>query len=115
MPRKPRRSVPEILWKLFGKKARNLKDTIVDLIPDRNIRPEQCRCRSQGCLRCSREKPSFLLRPDDPIHYRKLLHSCFVVLGEQTPPLLDFSPRSWWSQREVRFYLSLVLCIALCP
>ncbi|VVB14812.1 unnamed protein product [Arabis nemorensis] len=101
MPRKPRRNVPEILWRLFGKKARNLKDTIVDLIPDRNIQPEKCRCRSKGCLRCSRDKPSFLLRPDDPSHYRKLVHRCFVVLHEQTPPLLDFSPASWWSQREI--------------
>nr|AAD54276.1 telomerase reverse transcriptase catalytic subunit [Arabidopsis thaliana] len=101
MPRKPRHRVPEILWRLFGNRARNLNDAIVDLIPNRNIQPEQCRCRGQGCLGCSSDKPAFLLRSDDPIHYRKLLHRCFVVLHEQTPPLLDFSPTSWWSQREI--------------
>ncbi|CAH2072568.1 unnamed protein product [Thlaspi arvense] len=101
MPRKPRRNVPEILWRLFENRARNLKDAIVDLITGREIQPEQCRCRGQGCLGCSRDKPSFLLRPDDPIHYRKLLHRCSVVTHEQTPPLLDFRPTSWWSQREI--------------
>ncbi|KAG7555537.1 Telomerase ribonucleoprotein complex - RNA-binding domain [Arabidopsis suecica] len=101
MPRKPRRSVPEILWRLFGNRARNLNDAIVDLISRRNIQPEKCRCRGQGCLGCSSDKPAFLLRSDDPIHYRKLLHRCFVVLQEQTPPLLDFSSTSWWSQREI--------------
>ncbi|XP_024011662.1 telomerase reverse transcriptase isoform X2 [Eutrema salsugineum] len=101
MPRKPRRNVPDILWRLFGNRANYLKDAIVDLISDLNILPEQCRCRGQGCLGCSRDKPSFLLRPDDPIHYRQLLHRCFVVTHEQTPPLLDFSPTSCWSQREI--------------
>lgn len=107
MPRKARHSVPEILWRLFGKRAMNLKDAIVDLSTCRNIQPEQCRCRGQGCLGCSCDKPSFLLRSDDPIHYRKLLHRCFVVIHEQTPPLLDFSPASWWSQREVGFCFAL--------
>ncbi|KAF8102970.1 hypothetical protein N665_0189s0024 [Sinapis alba] len=101
MARKPRRNVPEILWRLFGKRAKNLQEAIVDLINRRNIQPEQCRCRGQGCLGCIPDKPSFLLRSDDPIHYRKLLHRSFVVLPEQTPPLPSFSPTSWWSQREI--------------
>ncbi|CAA7028722.1 unnamed protein product [Microthlaspi erraticum] len=101
MPRKPRRNVPEILWRLFGKRARNLEDAIVDLSTGRKIQPEHCRCRGQGCLSCSTDEPSFLLRPDDPIHYRNLLHRCFVVTHEQTPPLLDFTPISRWSQREI--------------
>ncbi|KAG2273755.1 hypothetical protein Bca52824_056310 [Brassica carinata] len=101
MPRKPRRNVPEILWRFFGKRAKNLKDSIVDLVTRRSIQPGQCRCQGQGCLGCSRDKSSFLLRPDDPIHYRRLLHGCFVVLPEQTPPLPSFSPTSWWSQREI--------------
>ncbi|KAJ4914737.1 Telomerase reverse transcriptase [Raphanus sativus] len=102
MARKPRRNVPESLRSLFGEKARNLKDAIVDLITRQSIQPEQCRCKGQGCLGCSRDKPSFLLRPDDPNHYRQLLlHRCFVVLHEQAPPLPRFSPTSWWSQREI--------------
>ncbi|KAJ4882650.1 Telomerase reverse transcriptase [Raphanus sativus] len=102
MARKPRRNVPESLRGLFGEKAKNLKDAIVDLITHRSIQPEQCRCKGQGCLGCSRDKPSFLLRPDDPNHYRQLLlHRCFVVLHEQAPPLPSFSPTSWWSQREI--------------
>ncbi|CAH8362177.1 unnamed protein product [Eruca vesicaria subsp. sativa] len=101
MPRKPRHNVPEILWRLFGKRAMSLKDAIVDLIIRRSIPPEKCRCRDQGCLGCSRDKPSFLLRSGDPAHYRNLLHRCFVVLHEQAPPLPSFSPTSWWSQREI--------------
>ncbi|KAJ0254727.1 Reverse transcriptase domain-containing protein [Hirschfeldia incana] len=101
MARKPRRKVPEILWKLYGEKAMNLNDAIVDLITRLNIQPEHCLCRGQGCLGCSRDKPSFLLRPDDPTHYRKhLLDRCFVVLDEQAPPLPGFSPISWWSQSQ---------------
>ncbi|CAN8300216.1 unnamed protein product [Cochlearia groenlandica] len=101
MPRKPRRDVPEILWRFYGNRARNLKDAIVDLIRGRKIKLEQCRCRGQGCLGCSRDKPSFLLRPGDPVHYRKLLHGCFVVVHEQSPPILGFSSTTWWSQREI--------------
>ncbi|XP_010453862.1 PREDICTED: telomerase reverse transcriptase-like isoform X1 [Camelina sativa] len=101
MRRKPRHRVPETLWRLFGKRARNLNDAIIDLISCWNSQPEQCRCRGQGCLGCSSDKPAFLLRSDDPIHYRKLLHRCFVVFHEQTPPILDFSPTTCWSQREI--------------
>ncbi|KAG2273754.1 hypothetical protein Bca52824_056309 [Brassica carinata] len=101
MARKPRRNVPEILWRSFGERAKNLKDSIIDLVTRRSIQPGQCRCQGQGCLGCSCDKPSFLLRPDDPIHYRKLLHRCFVVLHEQTPPPPRFSPTSWGSQREI--------------
>uniref|UniRef100_M4CWJ1 Telomerase reverse transcriptase n=1 Tax=Brassica campestris TaxID=3711 RepID=M4CWJ1_BRACM len=101
MARKPRRNVPEILWRSFGERAKNLKDSIIDLITPRSIQPEKCRCRGQGCLGCSGDKASFLLRPDDPIHYRKLLHRCFVVLREQAPPPPRFSPTSWGSQRDI--------------
>ncbi|KAJ4887233.1 Telomerase reverse transcriptase [Raphanus sativus] len=102
MARKPRRTVPEILRRLFREKAMNLKDAIVDLITRRSIQPEQCRCRGKGCLGCSRDKQSFLLRHDDPTHYRQLLlHRCFVVLHQHSPPLPSFSPTSWWSQREI--------------
>lgn len=112
MARKPRRNVPEILWRSFGERAKNLKDSIIDLITPRSIQPEKCRCRGQGCLGCSGDKASFLLRPDDPIHYRKLLHRCFVVLHEQAPPPPRFSPTSWGSQRDVRFCVSLY-CVLL--
>ncbi|CAG7911082.1 unnamed protein product [Brassica rapa] len=101
MARKPRRNVPEILWRSFGERAKNLKDSIIDLITPRSIQPEKCRCRGQGCLGCSGDKASFLLRPDDPIHYPKLLHRCFVVLHEQAPPPPSFSPTCWGSQIEI--------------
>lgn len=100
MVKKPR--VPEVLWRLFSRRARTLADTITSLLP-----PPDCLCHKRRCLRCSGATPEgFLLRPDDPCHYRQLLTQCYVVISEKASPVSDFSNESRWSQRQVRFYVS---------
>ncbi|KAI7745599.1 hypothetical protein M8C21_024034 [Ambrosia artemisiifolia] len=64
---KGKRRVPEVLWKVFGKRAQRLGEALLSLIP----------CGSM----------SFLLRQDDPSDYRTLLNHCFIVFSHtSTPP-----------------------------
>ncbi|KAA0048343.1 telomerase reverse transcriptase [Cucumis melo var. makuwa] len=102
MVKKPR--VPEVLWRLFSRRARTLADTITSLLP-----PPDCLCHKRRCLRCSGATPEgFLLRPDDPCHYRQLLTQCYVVISEKASPVYDFSNESRWSQRQI-----VVRCIQM--
>ncbi|GAB4828804.1 hypothetical protein Ancab_018465 [Ancistrocladus abbreviatus] len=97
-----RRWVPKVLWKLFGSNARTLAETIISLTP-----PE-CRCKGRiKCLRCvygvAEDAMSYLLRPEDPSDYHKLLEDCYVFVPENAPPLppdaVYFSHH--WSQYQI--------------
>lgn len=110
MPRKRRRrSVPEVLWRLFRDSARPLLDALVSsLLPPVAAPEEICRwCRGNLCLGCvvsrsKEEAKSFLLRPEDPGEYRKLMTQCFVVVHVEDPlPSAQFSPLVLCSQRQV--------------
>ncbi|XP_056159211.1 telomerase reverse transcriptase isoform X3 [Syzygium oleosum] len=109
-----RRRVPHVLWRLFRDRARPLADAIVRLLPppppaaaEAAAGAERCRwCGGRRCLGCVRggggaAVASFLLRPDDPSEYRRLLTRCFVVVGDDAPPLSDSSPLARWSQRQI--------------
>ncbi|KAK4411053.1 Telomerase reverse transcriptase [Sesamum angolense] len=88
-----RKRVPEVLWRLFHQRARSLAETILALVPQLPATASGCRCKGRRCLSCSGEEAiSFLVRPDDPSDYRKLLTGCFVVVSENAPPLADFDP-----------------------
>ncbi|KAL7239924.1 hypothetical protein ACSBR2_005732 [Camellia fascicularis] len=98
---KKRQRVPEVLWRLFHNRARTLADTVISLIPPSPPAAE-CRCKGRRCLGCSGQGyMSFLLRPDDPSEYRKLLTHCFVVVSDNAPPLSTFRPDCRWSQDEI--------------
>ncbi|KAF8011834.1 hypothetical protein BT93_I0082 [Corymbia citriodora subsp. variegata] len=110
MPKK--RRVPHVLWRLFRDRARPLVDAIVELLPPpqpsaSSAAVEHCRwCGGRRCLGCARggggaAVASFLLRPDDPPEYRRLLTRCFVVVGDNAPPLSDLRPLARWSQRQI--------------
>lgn len=96
-----KKGVPVVLWRLFRDRARTLAHTILSLLPP--PRPEaECRCKGRRCLGCSGvDAASFLLRRNDPHDYKRLLHSCFVVIDLNAPPLLDFYPDCHWSQEQV--------------
>ncbi|KAL0379886.1 UNVERIFIED_CONTAM: Telomerase reverse transcriptase [Sesamum angustifolium] len=97
-----RKRVPEVLWRLFHHRARSLAETILALVPQLPATASGCRCKGRRCLSCSGEEAiSFLVRPDDPSDYRKLLTGCFVVVSENAPPLADFDPHCRWSQCEI--------------
>ncbi|KAL2234191.1 UNVERIFIED_CONTAM: Telomerase reverse transcriptase [Sesamum indicum] len=97
-----RKRVPEVLWRLFRHRARSLAETILALIPPPPATASGCRCKGPRCLYCSGEEVmSFLVRPDDPSDYRKLLTGCFVVVSENAPPLPVFDPHCRWSQCEI--------------
>ncbi|KAG2372480.1 Telomerase reverse transcriptase [Vigna angularis] len=93
-----KRSVPGVLWRMFRHRARTLSDTVTSLLPPP---PELCRCDGRCCLGCTLDAKSFLLRPDDPSDYRKLLTQCYVVVSENTPALPFFVPLSGLSQDQV--------------
>ncbi|KAL2514504.1 Telomerase reverse transcriptase [Forsythia ovata] len=102
MAKKRRRRVPEVLWRLFHHKARTLAETILSLVPPPPATAAACRCKGRRCLSCSGDDAmSFLLRPNDPPDYRKLLTKCFVVVSENAPPLTVFDPQCRWSQLEI--------------
>lgn len=103
--RKRKRRVPEILWRLFRHRACTLFDTIASLIP--SPLPD-CGCDGRRCLHCiGGDFRSYLLRPDDPSDYRKLLTECFVVVSSNAPSLSTFYFGSRWSQLQVRQGLNL--------
>ncbi|KAM1124246.1 hypothetical protein ACFX2H_039310 [Malus domestica] len=100
-----KRRVPEVLRRLFGKRARTLSDTIVSLLPPHSSSsvPADCRfCKGRRCLSCTApDGLSFLLRPDDPSDYRHLLNHGYVVVAKNAPAITRFSPDSHWSQIEI--------------
>ncbi|KAA8520248.1 hypothetical protein F0562_014504 [Nyssa sinensis] len=54
---------------------------------------------------------SFLLKPDDPSDYRKLLTQCFVVVSDNAPPLSAYHLDRRWSQHEiVRRTIETIIC-----
>ncbi|XP_073129217.1 telomerase reverse transcriptase isoform X2 [Henckelia pumila] len=94
-----KRRVPEVLWRLFHNRARPLAETILALIPPP---PVGCRCRGRRCLCCSGDQAmSFILRPEDPPDYRKLLTGCYAVVSENAPPIPVLDPHCRWSQQEI--------------
>ncbi|KAK7243572.1 hypothetical protein RIF29_38375 [Crotalaria pallida] len=101
MARKRRPQVPDVLWRLFHNRARTLSDTILSLLPPPPLSPDLCRCNRRRCLGCSTDRSSFLLRPDDPFDYRRLLTKCFVVVAENAPSITVFSPHSNCPQNQV--------------
>ncbi|GMQ09700.1 hypothetical protein CsSME_00052977 [Camellia sinensis var. sinensis] len=112
---KKRKRVPEVLWRLFHNRARTLADTVISLIPP-SPPPAECRCEGRRCLGCSGQGyMSFLLRPDDPSEYRKLLTHCFVVVSDNAPPLSTFRPDCRWSQDELLWVEDTVLFAKRAP
>ncbi|XP_062107723.1 telomerase reverse transcriptase isoform X2 [Humulus lupulus] len=92
MPKK-RTRVPEVLWRLFGSRARTLSNTIVSLHPSPTPTPSSSNADGM----------SFLLRPGDSSDYRKLLDRCFVVISENATKntISRFSTESHWSQHQI--------------
>ncbi|XP_057948417.1 telomerase reverse transcriptase isoform X2 [Malania oleifera] len=106
-----KRRVPEALWRLFRNRARTLAETILLMIPPSTS--AECDCAGRRCLCCSgSDALFFLLRPDDPSDYRKLLTQCFVVVSLNAPPLsLPRRPDSLWSQHQiVARTIELIMC-----
>ncbi|XP_073313879.1 telomerase reverse transcriptase isoform X3 [Primulina huaijiensis] len=94
-----KRRVPEVLWRLFHNSARTLAETILALVPPP---PAECRCRGRRCLSCMCDQAmSFILRPEDPPEYRKLLTGCYAVVSENAPLIPVFDPHCRWPQREI--------------
>ncbi|XP_073027919.1 telomerase reverse transcriptase isoform X3 [Primulina eburnea] len=94
-----KRRVPEVLWRLFHNSARTLAETILALVPPP---PAECRCRGRRCLSCMCDQAmSFILGPEDPPEYRKLLTGCYAVVSENAPPIPVFDPHCRWPQREI--------------
>ncbi|XP_027190642.1 telomerase reverse transcriptase isoform X3 [Cicer arietinum] len=101
MPRKRKQQVPGVLWRLFRNKARTLTDTILSLLPSPSPSPDLCHCKGRSCLGCSSDARSFLVRPNDPSDYHKLLKNCYVVVSENAPPIRFFIPHSHCSQNQI--------------
>ncbi|XVF00146.1 hypothetical protein REPUB_Repub03eG0260000 [Reevesia pubescens] len=93
---------PRILWKIFKDKARSLATTISCIIPPLPPQsfPFTCHCKGRSCLQCCEDTMSFLLRLDDPVDYKNLLHDCFVVVNDNAP-FLEFYPDRHWSQKQL--------------
>ncbi|KAL2330799.1 hypothetical protein Fmac_018380 [Flemingia macrophylla] len=99
MPRKRNRArVPGVLWRLYRHRARSLLDAITSLL---SPPPALCRCDGRRCLGCAVDANSFLLRPDDPSDYRKLLEKCCVVVSENAPSVPFFVPPSGLPQQQI--------------
>ncbi|KAL8524261.1 hypothetical protein ACS0TY_014005 [Phlomoides rotata] len=98
-----RKRVPEVLRRVFGRRARTLADTILALIPPPPPDMKgRCRCNRRRCLSCvGSNAMSFLVRSGDSLDYRNLLNGCFVVVSQNAPPLTAFVPQCRWSQREI--------------
>ncbi|KAG6679659.1 hypothetical protein I3842_13G004200 [Carya illinoinensis] len=100
MPEK--RWIPQVLWRLFGNRARTLASAIVALLPYPPPSPAECPCKGLRCLGCSgSDAMSFLLRPEDPDDYLKLLNRCFIVVPDDEPALSYFHPHCRWSQAQI--------------
>ncbi|CAJ2644128.1 unnamed protein product [Trifolium pratense] len=100
MARKPRKQqIPGVLWRVYHHRARTLSETIISLIPSPPRSP--CFCNGQGCLGCSSDAMSFLLRPNDPSDYRQMLQNTYAVISEHARPLRFFVPYSHCPQKEI--------------
>ncbi|KAK7323478.1 hypothetical protein VNO77_26952 [Canavalia gladiata] len=93
--------VPGVLWRMFRHRARTLSATIISLLPSPPLSLELCRCQGRCCLGCSRDARSFLLRPDDPSDYHKLLEKCYVVVSKNAPSIPFFMPHSGSPQDQI--------------
>ncbi|KAF3332749.1 telomerase reverse transcriptase catalytic subunit [Carex littledalei] len=91
-------SVHPILRSAYGDRARNLKDTILSLLPPP---PHSCHCDSTatGCLRC--RGADHLLCQGDPTAYRHLISyaQCAVSSDAPAPPAVYSVPKR--SQRQI--------------
>ncbi|KAK4743956.1 hypothetical protein SAY87_010268 [Trapa incisa] len=110
MKSKKKKKVPEILWRLFGERARPLIRIILSLLPPPSPFPalKSCEwCKGRHCLNCSSRQgeaaaAAFLCKSDDPPDYRKLLHQCFVVFDDNAPSYSGgFNVFSFRTQREI--------------
>ena len=101
MPRKRKQPIPGVLWRLFRNRARTLTETILSLLPSPHPSPDLCCCNGQICLGCCSDAKSFLVRPNDPVDYRKLLENCYVVVKENVNPIWFFIPHSHCPQYQV--------------
>ncbi|KAL1538022.1 RNA-directed DNA polymerase [Salvia divinorum] len=88
MAARKRKRAPEVLWRLFGDRARTLGDTILALIPP----------PAPGG---GDEAMSFLVRSTDHLDYRNFLSGCFVVVSDDAPPPPVFDHHCRWSQLEI--------------
>ncbi|XP_060217196.1 telomerase reverse transcriptase isoform X1 [Lycium barbarum] len=97
-----KKRVPEVLWRLFHKRARTLADTILSLIPPQTSL--NCKCKGSKCLGCVGENEamlSYLIREKDVDDYRKLLNQCFIVVSDNAPPLRSYDPHCRWPHLEL--------------
>ena len=90
-----------ILWKIFKDKARSLATTISCMIPPPPPQtfPITCLCEGRSCLQCCEDPMSFLIRPDDSLGYKELLHDCFVVVNDDAPFFEFYTDRRWTQKR----------------
>ncbi|XP_010257254.1 PREDICTED: telomerase reverse transcriptase isoform X2 [Nelumbo nucifera] len=96
-----RRRVPEVLWRLYRNQVRSLADTIISLLPPPSSSAD-CRCKGRRCLGCSgKDAMSFLLRPEDPPDYHRLLNECFIVVSDNAPNLTSFYTDHRWTQDQI--------------
>ncbi|KAG6397896.1 hypothetical protein SASPL_139346 [Salvia splendens] len=86
MAKRKRKGAPEVLWRLFGDRARTLGDTILALSP-----PPATGGGGGD------EATSFLVRSTDDLEYRKFLSETFVVVSDDAPPPPPFDHRCRWS------------------
>ncbi|KAJ1686820.1 hypothetical protein LUZ63_018210 [Rhynchospora breviuscula] len=79
--------VHPVLRTLYGDRARNLKDTILSLLPPSPDR-DRCQCGGIGCLRC--RGADHLLCQGDPTTYRHLITytQCAVSSDAPAPPVV---------------------------
>lgn len=114
MARRKRRrnkgSVHPILCTAYGDRARNLKDTVLSLLPPPPP-PDSCHSGCFGCLRC--RGADYLLCQDDPTTYRHLMTyaQCALSSDAPVPPVIN-SVRQL-SQRQVAIGGSLCTCFAV--
>ncbi|XP_078182261.1 telomerase reverse transcriptase-like [Carex rostrata] len=89
-------SVHPILRSAYGNRARNLKDTILSLLPPS---PQSCHCDSTGCLRC--RGADHLLCQGDSTTYRHLISyaQCALSSDAPAPPAVYSVPQR--SQRQI--------------
>ncbi|XP_021744999.1 telomerase reverse transcriptase-like isoform X2 [Chenopodium quinoa] len=103
MGKKKKERVPNVLWRQFRDKAASLSKTIISIIP------KFCNCNGKGkCIRCvfgngdDDAAMTYLIRPDDPIEYRRLMTTCFVVVPHNAPPFPPLSSFTrHWSQLQI--------------
>ncbi|KAL5722756.1 hypothetical protein ACHQM5_006234 [Ranunculus cassubicifolius] len=99
---KKKQRIPEVLWRLYGTRARTLAETIINLLPPSSSSKSRCR----GCLRCTSSESDamkFLIRSNDPANYIKLLTKSFAVISLNAPQFFGGSCCSncKWSQKQI--------------